>query len=233
MIKKLQKYVDTYQIKVWIREFRQDKSNFYTTIGLVVFLLGYGGYKAYKWHNTTVQAKAQLSFNDALEVYSRALAQGFYSKESNLHDWDESELAFRLAYEQNSSAGIAPFFLAYQAQSLANQGDYDKALSTLDQALSKFGSNSDYYFLIKTTYGLILFDKNQNEAANLLEELASNDDNPLNVMALYYLGEYYSFIGDFSRSKEKFNAVLVKDTANLLDIKSPWVDLAKSRLEQL
>lgn len=233
MIKKLQKYVDTYQIKIWFREFTQDKSNFYTTIALVVFLLGYGGYRAYEWHNKTSQAKAQLSFNDALEVYSRALAQSFYSKETNIHDWDEAELAFRLAYEQNSSAGIAPFFLVYQAQSLANQGDYDKALSTLDQALSKFGSNSNYYYLIKTTYGLILFDKNQTEAVELLEGLAKNEDNPLNLMALYYLGEYYSFVGDVSKSKECFNAVLVKDSANLLDIKSPWVDLAKSRLEQL
>lgn len=227
-------YLDADQIKHSIKEYFKDKSNLYSTIFIVVFLAGWGGYRLYYWHNTNVQENAYLSFSDSLEVYNKALMQSFEAEKTKLlSDWDDAELAFRIGYEQNSSAGIAPFFLAYQANSLAMQGDIDKALQVLDKAISKFKSGSDFYYLFKTTRALVLFEQNQEQAVNELTQLSTDSKNALDVMALYYLGEYYYSIGDLNSAKKNFEDVLVKNTKNKLGLESSWVDLAKQRLEQL
>lgn len=232
----LKKYLDSRYIKALIREYFEDKSNLYTTVGLVVFLIGWGGYKLYTKHTYAVQAKAQLQFSEALEVYNKALAMellGIHKGENTFTEWDDAELAFRIGYEQNKNSGIAPFFLAYQAQSLAHQGDYAKALSILDEAQKRFAKDVNWSYLFKITRSLMLFNSDQHSALESLRLLAYDEKNPLNDMALYYLGEYYYAQQDLEQAKKVFNDVVVKDTKNVLDIQSPWVELAKNRLQQV
>lgn len=233
----LKKYLDINYIKAWLKEYFEDKSNFYTTIGLVIFLVGWGSYKLYNYHSYNVQIKAQAQFSDALEVYNRALAMDLLGMNTNdaskKVEWDDAELAFRIGYEQNKNAGITPFFLAYQAQSLARQGDYQKALTILDDTEKYFSNDINWSYLFQITRALILFNFDQMSGLNTLKQLAYDEKNPLDLMALYYLGEYYYAQGDLDGAKKTFNDVIIKDTKNELDIVSPYIELAKKRLEQL
>ena len=162
----LKKYLDIKYTKAVIREYFEDKSNLYTTIALVLFLIGWGGYKAYNYYNVQVQTKAQVQFSEALEVYNKALAMqllGMNSSDKSYSEWDDAELAFRVGHEQNKSSGIAPFFLVYQAQSLAKKGDYQQALTMLDEAQKGF-SLDHWRYLLKITRALILFNVEQSSA---------------------------------------------------------------------
>lgn len=232
----VKKYLDIAYIKSYIRDYFEDKSNLYTTIGLVVFLLGWGGYKVYTHYTTRLQVKAQAQFNEALEVYMKALSVellGQGSDDQVRSAWDDAELAFRLGYEQNNHAGIAPFFLMYQAQAFARQGDYQQAEQALVKAEKSVPAGSAWSYLIAVTKALITLNHDQVNGLESLKNLAYDEKNPLDLMALYYLGEYYYANQQHDEAKKAFNDVLVKETKNQLHIQSPWVALARERLEHL
>lgn len=232
----MKKYIDLAYIKAYTRQYFEDKSNFYTTIGMVVFLSVWGGYKLYKRHDIGVQSRAQAQFAQSMDVYNKALTMQLLDVKSGnatFTEWDDAELAFRSAYEQNSSAGIAPFFLVYQAQSLAWKADYKNALDVLDRAQQSFKNDVNWDYLFKTTKALIMFDVEQHEAIKSLNELGADEKNPLNQMALYYLGEYYYANNNLDAAKKAYSDVIAKETKNALDIKAPWAELAQNRLAQL
>lgn len=227
--------MDIRYMKAWLYEYFEDKSNLYTTIACVAFLIGWGGYKLYNWHSNTVQTKSQLAFNDALNVYNKALATEFFAENKNAisAEWEDAEMAFRLGYEQNKGSSIAPFYLVYQAQALARQGDFDKAFATIDEAIKKFSGDNNFSYLFKITRTLIEFDVDQTTAAENLKKLAYDAKNPLDVMALYYLAEYYYSLDDIETARKIFNDVVAKNEKNVLNIESPWVELAKERLQEI
>lgn len=217
------------------RKLLQDRN---TRIYIAVFILGIvgvGGYYAYSWHSNNVQKLAQKAFSESLEVYKQALSLDF-AKEVPEKDrqnlWAEAEIAFKTGYQQNKSSTLAPFFLAYEAQALLKQNKLDQAYEALSDGLKKIPSSSPFSYLYQVTQALIEIDKQDvQKGVDSLEKLTKDKNNPLKDMAVFYLGEYYLSNNEIAKARLQFESLDSMKTDAKQD--SPWVTLAKARLQQL
>lgn len=218
----------------YAREISKDKSTLATFIFAVIGTFVIGGYFLHGWYSARVQRQAQFAFTQSLEIYQQALAKDLTATEEKKdNDWDESDLAFKTAYDQHNHSKITPFFLVYRAQSLAKEGEIEKSINILDDAISKFYNDKHFLNLFKITKSLILFNGSTDDkklALELLDKLANDKDNPLQDMALYYLGEYYFIENNTIKAKEAFQKATELEFKNDLNLTSPWVEKSKEKL---
>src|SRR3990167_9225141 len=113
-------------LKDQARDAVKDKTSIATTIFVVIGCLFIGGYCLQGWYSNRVESAAQLAFTESLDIYNQALSKELMTTEKAANEWDESDLAFKTAYDQNTNSKISPFFLVYQAQSLAKEGEIEK-----------------------------------------------------------------------------------------------------------
>lgn len=218
----------------YAREISRDKSTLATFIFTVIGAFVIGGYFLHGWYSARVQRQAQFAFTQSLEIYQQALAKDLTATEEKKdNDWDESDLAFKTAYDQNKHSKISPFYLVYRAQSLAQEGEIEKSINILNDAISKFSNDKHFLNLFKITKSLILFNgsiDDKKSAVENLDKLANDKENPLQDMALYYLGEYYSSENDNEKAKEAFTKASELEFKNDLNLTSPWVEKSKEKL---
>jgi predicted negative regulator of RcsB-dependent stress response len=220
----------------YAKDISKDKSTLTTAIIVFIGVLAISGYFLHGWYSARVQSSAQLAFSESLDVFNQSLMKDLTAVEKKDNDWDESDLAFKTAYDHNKHAKISPFYLVYQAQSLAREGDVERAVEHLDRAISDFSRDVHFLNLFKITKNLILFNGSLEQKQNALDQmkaLSDDKDNPLRDMALYYLGEYYYAENDIVSAKDAFQRGLELEFKNELGIESPWVNLCKEKIALL
>ncbi|OGB84395.1 hypothetical protein A3F66_06275 [candidate division TM6 bacterium RIFCSPHIGHO2_12_FULL_32_22] len=223
-------------LKDQARDAVKDKTSIATTIFVVIGALFIGGYYFNGWYTNRVESAAQLAFTESLDIYNQALSKELMTTDKATNEWDESDLAFKTAYDQNKNSKLSPFFLVYQAQSLAREGEIEKAVSILDEAIDDVSNDLHFFNLFKLTKNLILFNgstEDKTSALKDLEALASDKDNPLQDMSLYFLAEYYYSEGDLEKAKDLFQRASELGFKNELNVESPWVGLSKEKLASL
>lgn len=219
------------------RELLQQRNNRIALAVLIFAIIGAGGYYAYQWHNNNIQKLAQKAFSESLEVYNQAMSLAFAkdaSEKDSMNLWAEAEIAFKTGYSQNKSSTLAPFFLVYEAQALLRQNKLDQAYEVLSEGLKKIPGNLPFSFLYQTTQALMEIDRQDTQKGiDRLDKLSKDKNNPLRDMAVFYLGEYYLSINEIAKARLQFESLDLtnKDVIDKSD--SPWVNLAKSKLQQL
>lgn len=193
--------------------------------GLVV-AIGVGGYFWYQHSANNRQAQAIGAFDEAMQAYYNALAvQLDFGRKDEKPAWDEVELAFDAAYQQNSSAAFAPYFLVYQAQALAAQQKYAEAVTALDQALAKLDKGNKFYDLFQIVRASILIDSGDQSGQALLQALADDTKNQYQEMAKYYLAQYYLSQDQSGQALKLFQDLAASELG--ADGQPTWAALAK------
>jgi predicted negative regulator of RcsB-dependent stress response len=207
----------------------------------IVLVFGGGGYSGYRWYAKQRAEKAQQAFAASLEGYQQALAMQFVSQggaEDKRALWEQVEVDVQHASQQFSGTTYAPFFTVFLAHALNYQGKRDAALATMRTALDKFGSHNPYRGLYQVTLDLMLLDGSPEEQKTALVDLQKYADDAASTvqdMALYYLGIYYSTVGDQTRATDywKRAQALPRVQEQLPQAQSPWQQFAQMKLTEL
>ncbi len=205
-----------------------------------VLVLGGGSYYGYQWLVNRWSQKAQIAFSESYDAYNQAIAAQFgdsVKPEALKELWEQAEMDFKYASEHNKYVSFVSFFKAFRAQTLVHQGKREEALKTLREALEKMGSKNPYYGLYQIGFAFLLLEGSQEnieEGLKQLNQVASQDKNTFQDMALYYLGLYYSVSGETQKAVDYWKKI--QASTNVLYSKkaeSPWVELAKVKLIEL
>jgi len=147
--------------------------------------------------------------------------------------WTKVLQNFESSYQKNKSAGIAPMFLAYQAEALINLGKIDNAVQVLKKLVEiSPESVAKSFYKVKTALVGIDSDNKELEKNGLenLRYIALDSQNAVQPMALYYLGQYYWFVKNFDEAKNYWNQLILK-YGKKTEKHSEWADRAKIYLK--
>lgn len=190
-------------------------------IVLVIVGIGTGGFYINRYFKNDRQQKAIIAFNEAMQTYMTALIKDLdLQKNGEKAAWDEVELTFQVAYEQNHKADFAPFFLIYSAQTLAAQQKYQEAADLVKQALASLSVNSPFYDLYAIMQASFLIDAGNHAGVEQLTKLATDASSDYVDMAQYYLAQYYLAQTQQNLAQELFAKLATKD--------SDWGKLAQA-----
>ena len=195
---------------------------------LGLFVLGGAAY-SYRWWSQRAEQNAQKALSECVYAYHQAL-------EGKDESWSHVSMLCSFGYEQHKSSSLAPYFKVFYADAVLREGDTQKALETLDEAITSLPTNSPFVYVYKTKQALMRLDaednKIQEEGLTSLRELADNKENKNRDFALYYLGLYY-WSQDAVAEATKVWQTLVDDVKHEKFGQSPWAQMAESKLEQI
>lgn len=216
------------------KEKLRERDTIITIVLLVLFVVGFGGYKIYNWHIYRVQSFAQKAFSESMEIYKQAIALEAGNKDHSPVDktknnlWDEVEVSFKLGYEQNKKSTLAPFFLAFESDAQMKLGKFEEAYNNLNEAVNNFSKNSPYFYLYSIKQAVFEIDKkDEQKGVAALNNLVNDKNNIFKDMAAFYLGEYFWSKNNVEKAKEQYQNALAYNP------ESTWGNLAKIRLERL
>ena len=215
----------------WYREIfvdNQKNGNFLNNILIILVAFGFiwGGYNLYKYYMYSREATAQKVLTECIAEFDKA--------KGGMGSWLDVEVALDMAYKQNSGSKLAPYFLAFKADAMHNQGKTKEAIEQLQISLNKMDKESGMFGAFSAKLALMKLDA-QDEALQkegLAElQVASEKDNSGQGVALFYLGSYYWGKDDFVNAKEAWSKLVAlsgeKEDAPL----SPYARMAKEKLE--
>lgn len=225
-----------------IKKIKENQNRLLVAIGLATLL--FGGIYGYLYYKEYKEEKAHRSFVLALEYFNAPVKEAgdtvaddlsFLGKKefkTEKEKWEKVASVFDESYKENSSSGIAPMFLAYRSEALANLGELLKAIEVLQSAISKMKNDQvKNYFKVKLA--LMLIDSNDksmvDEGVGLLKEISLNESNISHDLSLYHLGQYYWYKKNFKEAGNYWNQLLLK-YGKLEKHASPWAIIAKEKL---
>jgi len=214
------------QLVVWLREsydyVLKYKKEAILIVGgcLALIALGVG----YSFYRSGLQKKAQKSFAHSLKFFD-AVVNTPESKQEDVLDldaeffttekekWTKVESEFKKGYQNNKSSGIAPFFLAHQAEALVNLGRLSDAIDVLKNAVKMMDSSSTKtYYEVKLA--LMKLDSGNpdmiNEGLNTLKTISLEERNSAHAMVLYRLGEHFWYAKNNNEAKNYWNQLVLK-----------------------
>jgi hypothetical protein len=160
----------------------------------------------------------------------------FKSKEEK---WATLKSAATLAYDKFSSSNLAPFFLAYSAQAMGEQGNKKEATSTLENAVGKM-SSGDLKDLYQVKLSILKIDSGADDVAaaglQALQDVASQSGSGAQALALYRLGEYFWTQKKFDDVKNYWGQLMLnygEPAESQIGTLEPsvWAEKARSRFE--
>lgn len=206
-----------------------------TVVGLCIY--GYSSYRTSKNQN------AYKTFMECMRYFDAPVNDKQKSGDIDIdtihfasreEKWEKVASIFNKAYYDNPSNGISPFFLAFEAEALLNQGKRDRAVELLSQATLEIKDPvlKSYYSL---KLALMKLDSTDNEAHrqsgfDMLRALAEDSQNQVQDAALFYLGSHFWYERNFELAKNYWNQLLLScgpDSKN----PSPWAEQAKEKLK--
>lgn len=198
----------------------QSKKTRRVLIILVIVGTCLGGYYINRYVQKNKQQNAIAAFNEAMQTYVTALIAEIDTtrKNDDQAPWEDVELAFQTAYQQNGGAQFAPFFLIYSAQALAGQQKFIEAAKMVESALKQMPMNSQFYDLYAIMRASFLIDGGDQTGVEQLVHLADTSKNYPD-MAQYYLAQYYLAQNQNEAAQVIFKKLAVQQ--------STWGDLAK------
>ena len=213
-------------------------------LALIVALGLAGSYYGYQFYIQKRESKAYEAFVEVAHAYQNAEESAFKSVMPNNTGaenleaiWKDVEILIDAGYCANSNSYLAPFFLAYKANVMLEQGkSVDEAYEVMQQALAKASTRLEFYDVLKLKAAKMACDCSdasiQAEGLRDLEYIAGNKKSIAQAEALYTLGIYYMMQNDVEHAKNYFSKI-VEDTNQDLFDSSLWVNEAKEKLASL
>lgn len=203
--------------------------------GMIFLGVGYGFYKS------GVQKRAQKSFTEALKYFdARVISESKedldFNKEvfkTEIEKWTKVEEVFKAGYQQNKNSGIAPMFLAYQAEALMHLGKLNEAVPLMKNAVKSMSDSAlKAAYTVKQSLMQLDSDNKEwvDEGLSILKEIALDQKSVVHDMVLYRLGEYFWYAKNTDEVKNYWNQlILLYGKAS----KEPslWAELARPKLK--
>jgi hypothetical protein len=214
------------------KSFWQENKYYFLGGGLIVVVAGgFYGYRAY-----TTQRNAE-----AFGVLGRYVER--YLKADNKKDARLDDGALALESRSFSGSAASPFFTAYEAQDLLNQGKIAEAAPMLKNAVAAMPSGSPLTALYKVKLALVQLDladqASREEGLKGLKALADDQSSPAWDVASYYLGRYHWVKNEVDEAKKIWSdALAVIEKAHATGTASrysdsPWLARAERTLKSI
>jgi hypothetical protein len=227
---------DVHSLGDFIGKIKEYQNQLLVIIGACA-VIGFGswGYLSYR---EKCEEKAYRTLVASLEYFDAPIKSE--NKETDLafldqkefkteaEKWEKVATVFKEAYSAHRSSGIAPMFLVYQSQALANLGKTAEAIPVLREAIERMKSEPVKGFY-QVKLALMLIDEKSEEGVTLLKQLAAKESSGAHDTALYQLGEYYWHVNNFDEARNYLNQLVLK-YGKLERYVSPWVTPAKEKL---
>jgi tetratricopeptide (TPR) repeat protein len=194
------------------------------TAGISVFLLC--GFLCYRWYRVGVEQNAQKVLSENIAQYNAML-------QAETKNWEYIVQLFQAGAESQSHSSLAPYFLAFQADALIQDGRFQQAFEVMTRMVQALPKSSPLYSLFKTKRAMMCLDMNdeaiQKEGVQELIALGRDKTNLQNDVALYQLGEYYLAKNDVTEAVNVW-----KELVGLYEFEvmhpSPWAQMAQRKL---
>lgn len=218
--------------------FTHKKQALFGLAGVATLALSVTGYVYYREH---VQAKAHKDFIDALRYYDapvngkKTLMIGDTIEfATDDEKWKKVEEVFKQGYNNNRSSGISSIFKAYQANALANMGNLESAIDTMDSAVSSI-PNKDVKDFYSLKLALMKLDSPQQAIQNSgfaeLKKIAEDEQNDAHEAGLYYIGYYFWTQKDYAQVRNYWQQYMVKYGMKDLKQQSGFADVVRTKLK--
>ncbi len=202
------------------------------TAGLISGVMGY------MWYKHHAQIAAHKDLIDFMQVYDASItAEGKAKAGANFaseqEKWRSVQELAASDYNRHKHAGIASWYLVYEAEALANLGKHAQAAEVLKRAIDKMPSETvkDFY---RVKLALINIDSDvkdtQKQGFQALEAIAQDSKHAANEVALYYLGAYFWAEKEYTQAKNYWQQLMVKYGYKDAKQQSGYADLVKEKL---
>ena len=203
-----------------------------------------GSYYGYQMYIQKRESKAYEAFIEVTHAYKKAEEASFRSVMPNKTStdnleiiWKDVEVIVDAGYTANSSSYLAPFFLAYKANVMVEQGKpVDEAYEYMKQACAKSSTRSEFHDVLRLKAAKMACDCSdesvQAQGLKDLQAIAQDKKSIANAEALYTLGVYYMMQNDVENAKINFSKIVEEAHQGLFD-SSLWVNEAKEKLASL
>lgn len=179
----------------------------------------------YRWYEGYKTEQAHGALMHAVELFERA------EQENTNVLWDEADRAFSQGYSDNSSSSLAPYFLAYQSEIAARQGDLAKARESMAQAVKKMSRKAPLYTQYAIKLALMQIESGDAklvEAGNhLLHGLAHDAKSSDRDLALYQEGLLLFEKGDRAGAQKVWHHLI----GSAHRAHSIWAQVAQAKLD--
>ncbi len=214
-------------IKQWFADLLRIDYVKQMAIGLAGILVVGGGIYYYRTILVHKEQAAHQAFEQCYAEFKKAA-----EKKSGEFLFEVGKVC-ELGYEQNKNTHTGPYFLALQADALAQEGKIDKALEVMQEAVNQMSANSELYWMYKTKLGLFKLDSSDEKVKQAglkeLESIAQTKENANKDIALYYLGLYAWSKNQVEEAKQWWQQV-ERIESKSQDQLSPWIKMAQEKL---
>ena len=214
-------------IKQWFADILRIDYVKQTAIGLAVIIVVGGGVYYYRTVLVHKEQAAHQAFEQCYAEFKKAA-----EKKSDEFLFEVGKVC-ELGYEQNKNTHTGPYFLALQADALAQEGKMDQAIEAMQEMIDQMSANSELYWMYKTKLGLFKLDsadEKVNQAGlEELENVAQTKENANKDIALYYLGLRAWSKNQLEKAKQWWQQV-ERIESKSQDQLSPWIKMAQEKL---
>src|SRR5262245_58907145 len=100
------------------------------------------GWFGYSWYVRNKEQAAYKELAESIDAYIKSTGYGY-----NLEKLVDSERAFGVGAQKHTSSRLHPFFLAYQADALIQQGKQKDAVALFDKLITEIDRKHPLYYL--------------------------------------------------------------------------------------
>ncbi|HAU30584.1 MAG: hypothetical protein UV79_C0004G0005 [candidate division TM6 bacterium GW2011_GWF2_43_17] len=202
---------------------KNSETRFWIWIVFLAFLF-VGSWYAYRAHQRGYEQKAQLALVQGIEALARA-----QSSDSVEHMWQSAEQVLSEGYRRYSRSSLAPYFLLFQADAVAGQGDLERSRALAEDAAKYISQGAPLYEPLKIRAALQDIDSSDEKISargrESLHAIAQDTKNIYQAMAVYFEGLLAFDSGDRA-SAEEIWALLMRGAKK----GSVWGELASAKL---
>ncbi len=221
-----------------IPEMRQDiwtQKRIHALAGILALagLVG-AAWAGYTWYK---RSKEQGAYRDLAQSIDGYLKMRYGASE--MGKWADVEKGFEAGAGRNASSKLLPFFLAYQADALIEQGKLKEAIGLMDRSVSLLSPANPLYFLYAIKRALLKIDfsdaQTQQQGRKELDALMQDTTNPMQDMARYYSGVDALSQGDTAKAQNLFGQIRahVPSQSGTEEADSLWYQMAQEKLREL
>ncbi len=164
------------------------------------------GWFGYSWYMRSKEQVAYKDLAESIDGYVKSRISG-----GNAEKWIDVERGFQAGAKRNTSSKLQPYFLAFEADALIEQGKIKEAAILIDKAVGMISRDNPLYFLYAIKRALIKIDSSdegmEKQGRQELAALAKDTANPMQDMARYYSGLDALSQGDKTAARNFFQEI--------------------------
>ncbi len=169
-----------------ISDMLSDKRSQYYGIGLVVLaalcIAGWYGYSRYRGMQ---EQAAYKDLAESIDGYVKA-----HSLDQGAQKWIDVERAFDVGAQRHASSNLYPYFLAYKAEALVQQGKLKEAAGLLDTVVSKINTQQPLHSVYALKRALVKIDSDdellRKQGKDELATIVNDPKSLVHTLAAHY-----------------------------------------------